>query len=81
MTEFGRWLGKSNGETMLASVFKQWSCTAEQARAAVTTYCMLFGIEVDTREWDDLMRWINDNYNSWFDGIEELDNFMCGLLI
>ena len=79
MTEFGRWLGTENGKSMLSAVFD--NCTNEQARAAVTTYCILFRIEVDTLQWDELMTWIWECYNGWFDTYEELDNFMCGLLI
>ena len=79
-TEFGNWLGESNGQTMLADVFKT-NCTPQQARSAVTTYCILFGIEVDTRKWDELMRWIWDWYNSWFDSIDEMDKYMCEWLV
>ena len=79
MTEFGKWLGAENGKQMLSAVFND--CTDEQARAAVTTYCCIFGIEVDTKQWDDLMHWIWDCYNGWFETYEELDWFMCGLLI
>ena len=79
MTDFGKWLGKENGKTMLSTVFE--NCTKEQARAAVTTYCIIFGIQVDTMEWDELMRWILDYYNSWFDGFYELDGFMCENLV
>lgn len=79
MTEFGRWLGAENGKLMLIAVFN--NCTKEQARAAVTTYCCIFGIEVDTKQWDDLMRWIYDFYNSWFNDFDEMDMFMCENLV
>lgn len=53
----------------------------EQARAAVTTYCIFNDIEVDTKLWDDLMAEIWNGVPDWFNTFEELDNFMCGLLI
>ena len=79
MTSFGKWLGAENGKQMLSAVFDY--CTKEQARAAVTTYCCIFDIEVDTRQWDDLMRWIYDCYNSWFNDFDEMDMFMCENLV
>ena len=79
MTSFGKWLGAENGKTMLSEVFN--NCTKEQAKAAVTTYCCIFGIEVDTNRLDSLMQWIYDNYNSWFDTFEEMDMFMCQDLV
>lgn len=79
MTEFGRWLGTENGISMLNEILK--NCTKEQARAAVTTYCILFGIEVDTLQWDNLMTWIWECYNSWFEEFDEMDMYMCELLV
>lgn len=79
MTSFGTFLGKENGKTMLTEVFKD--CTVEQARSAVTTYCMIFGIEVDSKEWDELIRWIDENYNSWFNSRDELDDYLCVNLV
>ena len=79
MTNFGKWLGAENGKEMLSAVFDY--CTKEQARAAVTTYCCIFDIEVDTKQWDDLMRWIYDFYNSWFNDFDEMDMFMCENLV
>lgn len=79
MTSFGKWLGAYNGKEMLSAVFD--NCTKEQARAAVTTYCCIFGIEVDTKQWDDLMWWIYDCYNSWFNDFDEMDMFMCENLV
>ena len=81
MTSFGRWLGERNGEVMLFEVLGEYGCTQEQARAAVTTYCLIFGIQVDTDEWDSLMDKCYTNCNCWFDSLEEFDQFMCGLLI
>ena len=80
MTNLGKWLGEENGKSMLSAVFTNDS-SKEQARAAVTTYCIIFGIEVDTAQWDNLMRWIYEFYNSWFDDFEDMDNFMCELLV
>lgn len=79
MTDFGKFLGKENGKTMLTEVLKD--CTVEQARSAVTTYCMIFGIEVDSKEWDELIRWIDENYNNWFDSRDELDDYLCVNLV
>lgn len=80
MTPFGKWFGKSNGRNMLADVFNT-NPTKKQAKAAVTTYCILFDIEVDTREWDELIDWIDDCYNCWFNSRDELDMFMCEDLV
>lgn len=81
MTEFGRWLGKENGKELLRAVFSD--CSKEQARAAVTTYCMIFGIQVDTKEWDDLMDWIWIYYDSWFEenDFEGFEMYMSELLV
>lgn len=80
MTSFGRWLGEHNGESMLASAFGE-DLTKEQARCVVTTYCILFDIEVDTRGWDDLMKYIYVHYNSWFDSYSVMDDYMCEFLV
>ena len=79
MTEFGRWLGKENGKELLRAVFAD--CTKEQARAALTTYCIIFDIEVDTVEWDDLIRWMEKNWNSWFEDKDDFDLYMSALLV
>ena len=76
--EFGRWLGKENGKVMLSEVFRD--CTKEQARAAVTTYCKIFGVKDDSDEWCNLMKWIFDFYNSWFDTFYEMDDYMRELV-
>lgn len=80
MTEFGKWMGKSNGLAMVSDVLNQ-DVTQEQARAVVTTYCILFGIEVDTAEWDHLMNHIWDCFNCWFNDFNEMDMFMCKDLV
>lgn len=78
MNEF---LGKHNGQAILTDIFTAMECTKEQARAAVTTYCCLFKINPDTAEWDNLMNWIFNCYNSWFRSFEDLDNYMSELLV
>lgn len=80
MTPFGKWLGESNGRNMLSDVFNT-NPTKKQARAAVITYCILFDVNVDTREWDELIDWIDENYNCWFNSRDELDMFMCEDLV
>lgn len=78
LTEFGKWLGKHNGKTMLINGLR--FSTKEQSRAVITTYCILFGIKTGTKEWDKLMDWMFDGYNSWFNDKEELSNYMGELL-
>lgn len=79
MKRFGEWLGEYNGKEMLSNVLP--NATKEQARAAITTYCMIFDVEVDTREWDELMQFVYNGYNSWFNNIEAMDMYMCALLV
>ena len=79
MTNFGGWLGKENGKQMLSDVFAD--CTVNQAKAAITTYCVIFGIEVDTKEWDELMDWVWEYYNSWFDSKETMEIEFCRDLV
>ena len=78
--EFGKWLGKSNGRTMISSIVNE-DCTLAQFRAAVTTYCMLFHIEVDTKEWDDLIMDLFGFYNSWISDFNAFDSYMSELLV
>ena len=79
MKSFAKWLGKHNADTMLAELLTD--ATKEQARAAITVYCMLLNICVDTLDWDYLIRDLFFTYNSWFDDMEEMDNYMCELLV
>ncbi len=74
---FGKWLGKSNGMAMLADIFQN-GCTKSQAKAAVTTYCLLFDVKPDTDEWNDLMKWIYDHYNCWsdFQTVDDIGDYM-----
>ena len=77
---FGKWLGESNGKAMVYSILEA-DVTEEQARSAVTTYCLLFDVEVDTKEWDELINHIYECYNCWFDTKDEFDNYMAALLV
>lgn len=79
MKQFAKYLGKNNADTMLAELLE--NATKEQARAAVTVYCMLLDIEVDTIDWDYLIRDLFFTYNSWFDDMEEMDDYMAELLV
>lgn len=80
MTEFGKWLGKSNGKDMIADCLKE-DITYDQAACVVTTYCILFSINVDTKEWDDLMAYIWEYYNCWFATYEDMDRELAKFLI
>lgn len=80
MTEFGKWLGQYNGKTMLADCLKA-DITEDQAACVVATYCIIFGINVDTDLWDGLMAYIWEYYNSWFQTYEEMDNGLAKYLI
>ena len=79
VTDFGRWLGTGNGMAMLGALLPD--ATKEQAKAGITTYCMLFGVRPGTKEWDKLMRWTVDYYNCWFDTVTELDEYMRELFV
>jgi len=79
-TSSARWLGKHNCDAILGDILSS-DVTKEQARAAVTTYCILLGIEVDTADWDYLIRDLFFTYNSWFDDVEEMDIYMSELLV
>ena len=79
MSNFGEWFGEYNGKNMLAAVLPD--ATKEQARAVITTYCMIFDIEVDTKGWDDLMVYVYNCWNCWFNSIDEMDSYMCELII
>lgn len=78
ITEFGKWLGKENAKTMISELSDH---SAHQFRAAITVYCCLFDIEVDTREWDELIDYYYEHYNSWFSSKEEFDLFMSEDLV
>lgn len=78
ITEFGKWLGKENAKTMISELSDH---SPHQFRAAITVYCCLFDIEVDTREWDKLIDYYYEHYNSWFNSKEEFDLFMSEDLV
>ena len=78
MTEFGKWFGESNGINMLSAAFE--NCTKEQARCAVTTYCLIFGIKPETKKWDELMDVVWNYYNCWFDSFLEMNIYMSEIL-
>ena len=80
VTASGEWLGKHNCDKILTDILVH-SITKEQARAAVTTYCIVLGIEVDTMDWDYLIRDLFFTYNSWFDDMEEMGNYMAEFLV
>lgn len=80
MTKFGEWLGESNGRNMLIDISLQ-DVSKEQFRAALTTYCILFDIHVDTKRWDDLISDMYEFYNSWICDAEEFDLYMSELLV
>ena len=80
MTNFGKWLGKHNADTMLAELFME-DLTMEQFRAIWTTYCIMLELEPDTAEYDNKLLEIYNCY--WCFGVddyEEYDLFMGELL-
>lgn len=78
ITEFGKWLGKENAKAMISDLSDR---SAHHFRAAITVYCCLFDIEVDTLEWDELIDYYYEHYNSWFNSKEEFDLFMSEDLV
>ena len=80
MTEVGKWLGKENGKGLIREVART-GATKEQFRAAITTYCILFGVEVDTFEWDELILRLYTDWNIWFENLDDFDNYMAELLV
>ena len=74
MKEFGKWLGRANVEVMVAECLKE-DCSVEQMKAVVMTYCMIFGIEPHSDDWEALLRKIYDYYNCWFESFEELKDY------
>lgn len=79
MTNFGSWLGKSNGKEMLYEVANYgMGCSQKYIASAITTYCILFGIEEDTEEWYELLKdickyWNGETYEHF---VEYVRNFM-----
>ena len=79
MTHFGKWLGKNNGKQMLYEVAKYgMGCAPKYMASAITTYCILFGVEEDTEEWYELLKDVCETYcvENYEDFVEYLRNFM-----
>lgn len=68
-------------EEAMIKILLDSNTTRQQARAAVTTYCILAKIEVDTAEWDKLIGQIYEYYNSWFESIEGMDAYFAQYLV
>ena len=80
MTDFAKWLGKNNTDSMLANLFTE-DLTKEQFRAIWTTYCIMLGLEVDTSVYDNkLLEVYNYYWNFSVKDYEEYDLFMGELL-
>ena len=89
MTEFARWLGEHNAETMLFDLLRDVG-TKEQARAVWTTYCLLLGLEPDTKPYDEMLHrfWATywcfnldrSEYDEGHDDYDVFDLFMGELL-
>lgn len=81
MTDFGKWLGKSNADNMLAELLAEAS-TEKQFRAVWTTYCMMFELNPDTAEYDNKLMEIYECYWHFHaDSYDEYDLFMSELLV
>lgn len=81
MTDFVKWLGKSNADNMLADLLKEEVVTKEQFRAIWTTYCLMLDLQPDTAEYDNKLLEIYDNYWSFsVKNYDEYDLFMGELL-
>lgn len=74
MEHFRHWLGRHNGEEMLCAIFQD--CTSREARCAIVTYCKIFDVKPDSEEWEKLIGWIDECYNSWFKDKEELNEYL-----
>lgn len=68
-------------EEAMIKILSDYNTTRQQARAAVTTYCIIAKIEVDTAEWDKLIGRIYEHYNSWFESIEGMDAYFAQDLV
>ena len=80
MTNFGKWLGKNNADSMLAELLME-NLTMKQFRAIRTTYCIMLDLEPDTSEYDNkLLEIYNDYWCFGVDDYEEYDLFMGELL-
>ena len=68
-------------EEAMIKILSNHNTTRQQARAAVTTYCIIAKIEVDTAEWDKLIGQIYEYYNCWFESIEGMDAYFAQDLV
>jgi hypothetical protein len=68
MTEFARWLGEHNADTMLSDLLRE-ARTEKQARAVWTTYCLLMGLEPDTKPYDNMLLTVWNEY--WSFGVNK----------
>lgn len=73
-------LSESKGKNVLYKILED-GISKEQARAAITTFCILSDYEVDTANWDILIWDIWKHHNYWFNTIEEMDNYFAELLV
>lgn len=80
MTNFGKWLGKHNADTMLAELFME-DLTKEQFRAVWTTYCIMLDLRPDTAEYDNKLLEIYNYYWNFGSSYDEYDLFMGELLV
>lgn len=67
---------------LLEELYKQTKyLTDEQLRAFITAYCLTNNIAVDTKQWDDLIANIFDNYYCGsIDSLYLFDLYMGDLL-
>lgn len=67
---------------LLEELYKQTKyLTDEQLRAFITSYCLTNNIAVDTKQWDDLIANIFDNYYCGsIDSLDLFDFYMGDLL-
>lgn len=80
MTNFGKWLGKHNADTMLVELFME-DLTKEQFRAVWTTYCLMLDLIPDTAEYDNKLLEIYNDYWNFSGSYEQYDLFMGELLV
>lgn len=80
MTNFIKWLGEDNADTMLSDLLVE-DLTMEQFRAIWTTYCIMMNLTPDTAKYDNkLLEIYNDYWCFSVRSYEEYDLFMGELL-
>lgn len=72
MTDFAKWLGKHNADTMLSDLLKE-NLTMEQFRAIWTTYCIMLDLRPDTLEYDGMLLDVYNYY--WCFGVENYEKY------